>query len=142
MWRTQTGIILAIGLFAGAAQARIVYSVPLPEVVQKSTAIVRVEVVSTEVRNDKCELSHRAAYRVIEVLKGSAPAEKDRTVWHIVPKSGSDCPVLSYATYEGTVKPPFSKGQQLIVFVGAQTANPFDSDARLAEIRKLMTTAP
>jgi hypothetical protein len=142
MRRILTGIWIGIALCAGPARARQVHVLTLPEVVKKSAAIVRVEVQSAETHDDKCDLTHRAQYRVLEVLKGSAPTEPERRVWHVVPKSGPDCPVLSYSTYEGAAPLPFKKGQQLIVFLGAQIANPFDSDTRLAEVRKLLAPSP
>ena len=141
MQKTMLGVLAGLALLMGEVKAMQVQVIPLPQVVAASTAVLLVEVESATDHSGPCEDSHRAHYRVLEVLKGTAPAEPDRNVWSMQPKSGPNCITISYATYEGTVKPPFIKGQRLLVFLGAQTANAFEAAARLEEIRRLLTSA-
>ena len=147
-FRVAAGAAPAFALLAVAAGARAseLRDVALPETVSRAERIAVVEVLEPLQSASSCYVDYSFRYRVERTLRGALPAAEGVYV-DTYPRGDvtvEQCPVsYSFDVYAGSVRPPFQRGQRLILFFGERVPqHAFEAAEQLGEVERLAGGAP
>lgn len=138
--------VLALLIFAAGARASEIRDVALPETVSRAERIAVVEVLEPMQSASTCYVDYSFRYRVERTLRGVMPAVEGVYV-DSYPRGDvtvEQCPVsYSFEAYAGGVRPPFQRGQRLILFFGERVPqHAFEAAERLDEVERLAGGTP